>query len=434
MERAFGHKRYIFYDSLGALVSSGVLTRSVSQVFPGKGRSPFVYHINPESYVVKRLERTSVKVEGVFLSTLSSLCLNDLNTTSVQMGMKTYELTYGYRLLLALLLKHADVFGVIEGVSRQELARQARLSLNTVKFYIKDMEDKGLLLRQFRGTNVLSWLPKAKSIYQLNLIDMVDNDNLSSRYRWSMKAFGYRPFRSEDESMNSTLIELRLANAWKPVLKKILGEKDLSHPYVNSVVDALVTRSINNLKVRPETEEAQSFVAYMADNLDFLLGMLKLSEEDEKAFRKLVGGSLFEVPADIGKMQGILFGLSRLSYKRYTDVYHSMPRAYMELLRSGKVRSLRVSTLLRKKLVLRVQSDQAICDIPARLRVSMFFQDLQGALPLSKINLVGFEDQFGNDHQDILHNCNVIGLPLVDLESVNGLIYESRSNPVDPDR
>ncbi|UZK03888.1 winged helix-turn-helix domain-containing protein [Venatoribacter cucullus] len=434
MERVFGLKRQSFSDSLDALIRLGVLKKSVSQVLPGKGRTPAVYHINPESHLLRRLESTTIAVEGVFHSTISSLCLGELNAMSVQIGIKTYKLSHAYRLLLALLLKHADVFGVIEGVSRQELARQTRLSLNTVKFYLKDMEEKGILKRQFYGANYLSWLPKAKSIYQLNLVDVGDYDHLSSRYRWSMRVFRYKSFRLAVESVDTIRREVGLTEVWGQILKNIKNEKDASYPYLMSIVDALATRSLCNLKVRPEGGDAQLFVAYMADSLDVLLSMLKLSGKDEEAFRKLVGGSFSDVPADIGTVPVILFALSLLSYKLYRDAYRSLPRAYRELLIGGKIRSLRVSTLFGEKLILPKLSGQYRSDIPARLRVSMIFHDFQGELPPSEVNLYGFEDQFGKDQQDILHNCNVIGLPLADLANVNGLIHESRSNPVNPDR
>ena len=146
--------------------------------------------------------------------------------------------------------------------------------------------------------------------------------------------------------MDTIRREVGLTEAWEPALKKIGNDQDARNSYLISIVDALATRFLCNFKVRTEARGAQLFVAHMADSLDVLLSMLKLSGKDEEAFRKLVGGSFSDVPADIGTVPVILFALSLLSYKLYRDAYRSMPRAYRELLIGGKIRSLRVSIFL----------------------------------------------------------------------------------------
>lgn len=106
---------------------------------------------------------STAKKEISYLGHIEKLCLH--------IGVKPrteFDVSFGSRLIFAVLLLHADEYGFVDGLSEKDLAKITGLKQQSLKRAIKELRYKELILELYSGFNQ-QLLGKQKNIYRLGL-------------------------------------------------------------------------------------------------------------------------------------------------------------------------------------------------------------------------------------------------------------------------
>ena len=161
---------------LNALVDGGVLwRRSLSE---GVGRPPSEYCIAPD--VLDQLE--NCEVDERWLKCIDRLLRHETYAGRQSVGQKkeaadavpalsadSSRLSFSNRLLFAVLLCHADKFGVVESTGRSALGQQVGLSKADLRYRTQVLLDNGVLRSYVPGAPGTGLFEKVPSRYVLNL-------------------------------------------------------------------------------------------------------------------------------------------------------------------------------------------------------------------------------------------------------------------------